>query len=181
MSRRFRSLPLVLISASAAWGFGACGERASSETRAGAAATARPGRPAKTSCPTVEQVGEAAGFQVTFTQSIGGNPDRWMACQYEMTGRYRGNFLEIMGEPASKADSVFAELKRVVKGMKGVDAEADRIDVGTQGWAFGSNSMSEAAAVVGSHVWHARLEYLMASSIGDQKDAMVRVLKLVAH
>ena len=41
--------------------------------------------------------------------------------------------------------------------------------------------MSEAAAVVGSHVWHARLEYLLASSIGDQKEAMVRVLKLVAR
>jgi hypothetical protein len=168
MSRRFRSLPLVLFSAVAACGLGACGERASGET-------------AKTACPTVERVGEAAGFQVTFTQSIGSNPDTWMACQYEMTGRYRGNFLELTGEPASKADSVFAELKRAVKGMKGVDAEADRIDVGTQGWAFGSNSMSEAAAVVGSHVWHARLEYLLAGSIGDQKEAMVRVLKLVAR
>ena len=119
MSRRFRSLPLVLFSAFAAWGFGACGERASGETQAGASAAARPGRAAKTTCPTVEQVGEAAGFQVTFTQSIGSNPDTWMACQYEMTGRYRGNFLELTGEPASKADSVFAEMKRAVKGMKG--------------------------------------------------------------
>jgi hypothetical protein len=30
-------------------------------------------------------------------------------------------------------------------------------------------------------VWHAKLEYLMAEGIGDQKDAMVRVLKLVAR
>jgi hypothetical protein len=181
MSRRCRSLPLVLFSAFAAWGFGACGERASGETQAGASAAAKPGRSAKTACPTVEQVGEAAGFQVTFTQSIGSNPDIWMACQYEMTGRYRGNFLELTGDPASRADSVFADLKRVVKGMKGMDAEPDKIDVGTQGWAFGSNSMSEAAAVVGSHVWHAKLEYLLAGSIGDQKEAMVRVLKLVAR
>jgi hypothetical protein len=181
MSPRFRSLPLVLFSALAAWGFGACSERASGEPQVGASAAAKPVRSAKTACPTVEQVGEAAGFQVTFTQSIGSNPDSWMACQYEMAGRYRGNFLELTGDPASKADSVFAELKRAVKGMKGVDAEADRIDVGTQGWAFGSNSMSEAAAVVGSHVWHARLEYLLAGSIGDQKEAMVRVLKLVAR
>ena len=181
MSRRSQSLPLVLFSAFAAWGFGACGERASGETHAGAPAAAKSSRAGKTACPSVEQVGEAAGFQVTFTQSIGSTPDSWMACQYEMAGRYRGNFLELTGEPAARADSVFAELKRATKGMLGMDAEPDKIDLGTQGWAFGSNSMSEAAAVVGSHVWHAKLEYLLAGSIGDQKDAMVRVLKLVAH
>ena len=124
---------------------------------------------------------QAAGFQVTFTQSIGSTPDTWVACQYEMTGRYRGTFLEVMGEPGSKADSVFSDMKKEVKGMKGMDAELDKIDVGSPGWGYGSNSLSEAAAVVGAHVWHARLEYLMAEGIGDQKDAMVRVLKLVAH
>jgi hypothetical protein len=180
MSRRFGSVPLVLFSAFAAWGFGACGERASGEAQPGTSAAATPGRSATTACPTAEQVGEAAGFQVTFGQALG-SPDTWMACQYQMTGRYRGNFLEIMADPASKADSVFTDLKRAVKGMKGMDAEPDKIDVGTQGLAFGSNSMSEAAAVVGSRVWHARLDYLMSGSIGDQKDAIVRVLKLVAR
>jgi len=109
------------------------------------------------------------------------NPDRWMACQYEMTGRYRGNFLDLTGEPAGKADSVVTDMKRAVKGMKGQDAELDRVDLGTQGWAFGSNSMSEAAAVVGPHVYHAKLDYMLDSSIGDQKEAMVRVLKLIAR
>jgi hypothetical protein len=173
MSRRFRSLPLVLYSAFAAWGFGTCGERASGET-------ARPGRSARTACPTAEQVGGAAGFEVTFGQSLG-SPDTWMACQYQMTGRHRGNFLEIMADHASKAESVFADMKQAVKAMKGVNAELDRIDVGSPGWAYGSNSLSEAAAVAGSHVWHARLEYLISNSIGDQKDAMVRVLQLVAR
>jgi len=180
MSPRFRSLPVVLFSAVAAWGFGACGERASGESQAGASAAARSGRSATTVCPTAEQVGEAAGFQVTFSAALG-SPDTWMGCQYQMTGRYRGNFLEIMADPASKADSVFTDLKQAVKGMKGMDAEPDKIDVGTQGLAFGSNSMSGAATVVGSRVWYARLEYLMAGGIGDQKDAMVRVLKLVAR
>jgi hypothetical protein len=41
--------------------------------------------------------------------------------------------------------------------------------------------MSAAAAVAGPRVWHAKLEYLMSNSIGDQKEAMVRVLKLVAR
>jgi hypothetical protein len=75
-----------------------------------------------------------------------------MACQYEMTGRYRGNFHELTAEPAGRADSVFADMKRAVKGMSGQDAELDRLDLGAPGWAFGSNSLSEAAAVVGRHV-----------------------------
>jgi hypothetical protein len=127
------------------------------------------------------QVVEVAAFQVTFTRAIGSNPDRAMTCMYEMTGRYRGNFLELTGEPASKADSVFADMKQGVKWMNGVNAELDRIEFGTQGWAYGSNSTSEAAAVVGSHVWHAKLEYLAAGGIGDQKEAMVRLLKLIAR
>ena len=180
MSRRLRSLSLVLFSVVAAAGLGACGDRASGETAAGGSA-GKPAGSAKSACPTVEQVGQAAGFQVTFSSSIGSSPDTWMACQYEMTGRHRGNFLELFGDPASKADSVFGEMKQAVKGMKGIDAQLDKIDVGTQGWAYGSNSLSEAATIAGSHVWHARLEYLMSNSIGDQKEAMVNVLKLVAR
>src|SRR5690242_16105923 len=108
MSRRFRSFPQLLFSAFASWAFAACGERASGESQARASASAGPGSAARTACPTVGEVGKALGFQVSFTQSIGSGPDRWMACQYEMTGRYRGNFLEFMGEPASKVDSVLA-------------------------------------------------------------------------
>ena len=181
MSRRFQSLPLVLFSAFAAWGLSACGDRASGEAQAGRSAAARPGTSAKSACPTVEQVNAAAGFEVTFTSSMGRTPDTGMFCQYEMTGRHRGTFLELMGNPASKADSVFADMKQAVKGMNGVNAELDKIDLGSQGWAYGSGSLSEAAAVLGSHVWHAKLTYLLAEDIGDQKDAMVRVLGLVAR
>lgn len=181
MSRRFRSLSLILFFSVAASGLSACGERASGEGQAGGSAAARSGSSAKSWCPTVEQVNEAAGFQVTFTSSMGRTPDTGMFCQYEMTGRHRGTFLELMGDPASKADSVFGDMKQAVKGMNGVNAELDKIELGSQGWAYGSGSLSEAAAVLGSHVWHARLTYLLDRDIGDQKDAMVRVLGLVAR
>jgi hypothetical protein len=65
--------------------------------------------------------------------------------------------------------------------MKGGDAKPDRIDLGTGGWAFGSNSRSEAAAVVGSQVWRAKLSYMLARDIGDQKEAMVQVLEAIAR
>ncbi len=129
-------------------------------------------------CPAVEQVGQAAGFPVTFTQSIGST---WSRCMYEMTGRYRGNFLELGRQPAPRADAIFAEMQQAVKIMKGGDAKPERIDLGSGGWAFGSNSKSEAAAVVGSQVYRASLSYMLAGDIGDQKDAMVRVLEAVAR
>ncbi|HKT60147.1 MAG TPA: hypothetical protein VJQ46_08860 [Gemmatimonadales bacterium] len=171
-----RSLLLGLI-VLATWGLGACGDRASGETSTGG----KPAGKATSFCPSVAELSAAAGFEVTFSTSIGVTPDRWIACQYEMTGRYRGNFVELTGQPASKADSVFGDLKRAAKGMKGIDAEADRLDLGSGGWAYGSNSLSEAAAVVGTHVYHARMEYMGFNTIGDQKDAMVAVLKLIAR
>src|SRR6476620_8867460 len=163
MTSKSRSARLALI-ALATCGLGACGDRASGET---AAAGARPAGKATSFCPSVADLSAAAGFEVSFTQSIGNSPDSWVACQYEMTGRYRGTFVELTGEPASKADSVFSDIKRATKGMNGVDAEADRLDLGSGGWAFGSNSMSEAAAVVGNHVYHAKMDYMGFNKIGD--------------
>jgi hypothetical protein len=138
-------------------------------------------KPAGGGCPSVEQVGQAAGFPVTFMQSLGAPPDRWSQCHYEMTGRYRGNYLELSRQPASLADPIFAEMQHAVKAMKGSDAKADRIALGSGGWAFGSNSRSEAAAVFGSQVWRAKLSYMLAGDIGDQKEAMVHVLEAVAR
>jgi hypothetical protein len=136
---------------------------------------------ASSPCPPAEQVSTAAGFPLTFVQSLGGGPAGWNICQYEMSGRYRGNFLELRNQPASRAPSIYEDLKRRAKAMKGQDAEADRLDLGSGGWAYGSNSQSDAAAVVGERVYRATLDYPMAATIGDQKEAMVRVLKTIAH
>jgi hypothetical protein len=181
MPRSSRSLALVLAAALAASTLPACGNRASGQAGAGGSAASKPARSAPSSCPSVEQVSQAAGFQVTFTQSIGSNPDSWMACQYELAGRYRGSFITITGEPASKADSVYRELKERVKAVNGENAAADRLDFGSGGWAFGADSHGEAAAVAGSHVYHVDFGHTGLGSMGDQKDAMVRVLKLMAH
>jgi hypothetical protein len=184
MSRNSRSLRFVLFTTFATCALCACGDRASGQ--AGAAGSAgKPGRSAPSSCPSVEQVGQAAGFQVTLKQSI--VLDTWMGCSYEMTGRYRGAGFVLTGEPASKADSVYAYVKQRVKEINGAEAEADRIeadriDVGSGGWAFGADSKGEAAAVIGSHVYNVEFsDVALLRSLGDQKDAMVRVLKSMAH
>lgn len=171
-------LSVVVVTMVGALGLSACGDRASGETRR-AASTA--GRTASSPCPSAEQVGQAAGFTLTFTQSLGGTPDTWMGCQYGLTGRYHGTFITVTGEPASRADSIYGEMKEKVKAINGDKAEADRLELGSGGWAFGGDSKGEAAAVVGSHVYHADFGYVGLASLGDQKDAMVRVLKLFAH
>jgi hypothetical protein len=132
-------------------------------------------------CPTAEEVSTAAGFPVTLVQSLGGGPAGWNFCQYEMTGRYRGNFLILGNQPASRAQSIYDEIKQGAKVQNGEAAVADRLDLGSGGWAFGSSSQSMAAAVVGPRVYRATLYYPMAASIGDQKEAMVRIVKHIAR
>jgi hypothetical protein len=154
-----------------------CGDRASGATRS--AAGSKPA--ASSSCPTVEQVGTAAGFAVTFTQKLGRDADTWIGCQYQLTGRYHGTFIIVTGEPASGADSIYGEMKERVKDLNGSGAKAERLDLGSGGWAFGSDSKGEAAAVVGSHVYHAEFGYVGLGSLGDQKHAMIRVLNVFAR
>jgi hypothetical protein len=179
MSRSSRSLRFVLFTTLATCALGACGDRASGQ--AGAAGSAgKPGRSASSSCPSVEQMGQAAGFPVTLKQSI--VTDNWMGCSYEMTGRYRGAGFVLTGEPAATADSVYAYVKQRVKEINGQDAEAERVNVGSGGWAFGADSKGEAAAVIGSHVYNVEFsDVALLRNLGDQKDAMIRVLKSMAH
>jgi hypothetical protein len=117
----------------------------------------------------------AVGSPVTFTRSFGG---KWMTCMYELTGRYRGVFIELTTQPATRADEVYAELRRIAKGMNGQNATPDPVELGEGGLAFGSGSMSRAAVVAKGRLYQANMQYMGFETIGDQKDAMVRVLEL---
>src|SRR5262249_14385550 len=88
-------------------------------------------------------------------------------------------FIELAGNPASLAEDTFRKVKQSVKIMNGDAAEAERIDVGSGGWAYGGNAGSEAAAADAGHVYHVTLHSGPLSNIGGQKDALVRVLKLM--
>jgi hypothetical protein len=148
-----------------------CGGGASGQATS---AAARSGGP-HSFCPSAEDVSTAAGFPVIL-RVAGGSQDSF-DCVYEMTGRYRGTTIELTGNPASLAEDVFTKVKRSAKAMNGANAEAQRIDVGSGGWAYGGGG-SEAAAAGGGHVYHAALQSGPLSSVGDQKDAMVRIVKL---
>ena len=62
--------------------------------------------------------------------------------------------------------------------MKGQEATPDRVDLGEGGWAFGSGGTSRAAVLANGRLYQANMDYMGFESIGDQKDALVRVLEL---
>ena len=131
-------------------------------------------------CPAPGALGDAAGFGLTFTQVVGASGG-WMTCMYELTGRYRGTFLTLAVQPASHADRIFAQMQRTAKALKGADAEADRITLGDGGWAYGSGSRSQAAALVRGRLYTAEIAHLGLEGIGDQKDAMIHVLEAASR
>jgi hypothetical protein len=156
---------LPVLAAVAACTLLACGQSAAGESAGGE----------RSACPSVADIGTAVGTSVTFTQSFGG---KWMTCMYELTGRYRGVFIQLTTQPATRADEVYAELRRVAKGMNGQDATPDTVALGEGGLAFGSGSMSRAAVVAKGRLYQANMDYMGFETIGDQKGAMVRVLEL---
>jgi hypothetical protein len=168
---RLSLLAALTLATLSACGGGAAGESAGGERSAGVRASVK-----SSPCPSVTDMSAAMGTSVTFTQSIGSSP--WMTCQYELTGRYRGVFIELTTQPTSRADEVYAELRRLAKGMKGEAATPDSVHLGEGGLAVGSGSMSRAAVLAKGRLYQAEMGYMGFGSLGDQKEAMVRVLEM---
>src|SRR5690349_16027027 len=145
MSAASWSLRLLLLTMLlGAWSNGASGQAKSAPVKSSGTASY---------CPAFGDVSTAAGFPVTLKAAVGSQDS--FDCVYEMTGRYRGTTMELTGNPASLADGVFRKVKQGAKVMNGQQAEAERIDVGTGGWAYGGDAGNEAAAADGGHVYHA--------------------------
>ena len=177
--RLIRSWSLaVLVSAALA----ACSDRPAGDQSTGDQSTGSPSAAAKpgkqdTGCPlSVSDVSESVGTPVRLSLNLASPGGNYSACQFEIEER-PGVFVELTVRPAAAADSLFESIKTSAKGMLGQSAEADRIDVGEGGWAYGSGSRSEAAAVARGRLYHANMEYFGETTVGDRKDAMVRLLE----
>ena len=86
---------------------------------------------AKPPCPTPAAIETALGFPVRPV------PVAVDGCLYELTGRYRGVMVSLLYQPATRANDVFADIKRQVK-AKGKDAEPDSLRLGDGGWGYAS-------------------------------------------
>lgn len=71
-------------------------------------------------CPAVADVEKAIGYPVKALRvAVDG-------CLFELTGRYRGVMVSLMYQPATRANDVYADIRKRVK-AKGMKAEPDRL------------------------------------------------------
>lgn len=164
MHRTWRRTSARLILALAA-SFIAWGEGAADEPRqaAGGGSTGAP------PCPTVADIETAIGFPVKAV------PVAIDGCMYELTGRYRGVFVTLMYQPATRANDVFADIKKKAQIRSGKGAEPDRLSLGEGGWAYGGR---EAAVVSQGYLYHVEMSHGIFPTSRFRKDAPVRVVEL---
>ena len=82
--------------------------------------------------------------------------------------------VELTIQPEGRAAEIFATMQSDAKMRSGGPAE--RVQVGEEGWAFGSGSGGEAAARAAGKVYHARMRVPLATTAAGKKDAMVRLV-----
>lgn len=82
--------------------------------------------------------------------------------------------VELAIQPAEIGELVFEGLHSRARAMTG--APPDSVGLGDVGWAYGSNSASEAAVRRGERVYHARMAYPLSTTIPNLKEAMVRLV-----
>jgi hypothetical protein len=122
-------------------------------------------------CPTAAEVSETAGIPVkVFPQGTRAYGQAEM-CAYQ--GASSANtMISISVQPYDANEDPIADLRGSAKRLSG--AEAERIDIGDGGYAYGSKSKSEAAARKGSRVYHAEI-----MGAPDKKAAAIALLKRV--
>ena len=130
------------------------------------------GSTAVAACPTPADIETTIGYPVKAHSQLS---DR---CMYELTGEYRGAFVTLSYQPATRADDLFADIRKRVKGMKGVNAQPDRVTVGEGGLGYSSRGRKEAATVSRGQLYHVQMDYNLFETLKFSDDAAVRVIEL---
>ena len=122
-------------------------------------------------CPAPADIGATIGFPVKTVMAMS---DR---CMYELAGQYKGAFVTLTYQPATRAPDVYADIKQHVK-VKGVNAQPDPVKLGEGGWGYTSLGKKEAAAVARGQLYHVELDYDLFESLKLPEEAAVRVIEL---
>lgn len=122
-------------------------------------------------CPPPADIEKAVGSPVTARSTSSD------FCVYELTGRHRGVFTTLKFQPATRADDVFADIRKKVK-VKGAAAQPDRLSVGEGGWGYTSGGRSEAAVVSQGRLYHVEIDDTQLGSLTLPNDAAVRVIEV---
>lgn len=97
------------------------------------------------------------------------------ACSYELVEDPTIE-VELSIKPAELGEMVFEGLHSRARALLGAAALADSLELGNEGWGYGSGSGSEAAVRAGEQVYHARMAYPLSTTTPNLKDAMVRLV-----
>lgn len=130
-------------------------------------------------CLEAAEVTEAVGFEVQVLREGTLSSRDMVICAYQATDTELGAFISIVVAPASESEQMLTEVRSAAKTFLGEEAEAEAIDVGERGYAYGSANKSEAAAVAGDRVYLVDVTSFALASIGSKKDAIVEILKKV--
>lgn len=100
-----------------------------------------------------------------------------VVCAYQGTNDQLGVFVTTIAGPAGQSDEIFRKMRESARLFLGANAEPEAIQVGERGYAYGSNSKSEAAAVLGGRGYHAEVVSSASANIGDKKVGMIEMVK----
>lgn len=145
------------------------GEGAQGAAQQAPAAATGGGKPP---CPSLAEIQAAIGFPV---QS---RPVPVDGCLYELTGEYAGVMVSLLYQPAGRAEDIYADIRRGVKGARGTNAEPDRLSAGEGGWGYSSRGRKHAAAVANGRVYHVEIDHDLFESLDFPADVAVKVIAL---
>jgi hypothetical protein len=123
-------------------------------------------------CPAPADIEKTIGFPVMSRAQVSDH------CMYELTGQYRGAFVVLHFQPATRAGDVYAEIRRNVRGAKGANATPDPLSLGEGGLAYASVGKKEAAAVSKGRLYHVEVDYDLFDDLKLRDDAAIRVVEL---
>jgi len=123
-------------------------------------------------CPTPVDIETVIGFPVKVHPQVSDH------CMYELTGQYQGAFVVLSYQPATRAGDVYKEIRQRVKGVKGVNAQPDRVSLGEGGWGYSSMGRKEAATVSQGRLYHVEMEYDLFERLKFREDAALRLIEL---
>lgn len=131
------------------------------------------GTAAAAPCPTAGDIQTTIGFPVKAHPQVA---DR---CMYQLTGQYQGAFVTVIYQPATRAEELYADITKRVKGAKGANAQPDRLTIGEGGLGYGSRGRKEAAAVAKGQLYHVEVDYdLMEDDLKLRDDVAIRLIEL---
>jgi hypothetical protein len=153
----------------------ACGDR---NGRSGERAPAARG-PAAPSCPDAGFISTTIGVAVRSRPDASRSEPGTLLCAYQTTDKARGAFVSIAVAPLSPGEDAMAEIRASARAVLGEQADAEPIDVGDRGYAYGSSSKSGAAAIRQSRVYRVDVTSVTGAPLGDRKAAVVTILRKV--